>query len=249
MRLFHRFLCWFPLWALGTCGAIVGLAIAAAQVWPAAKLWDERQRDWIFALVSQPIFRFVAGIVIAAWLFLTWLTWPARREGAAAPVTYMSPHQVIHYMADEAEWGWCKRRERKPGKAGGDPVMFKAMALLEAPSEFRREAQREGTPVRVWGTKSFSAKSELIPHTFWMANGLCPDQIFYPERLSQTQPAIALAGIGNEIYERLKIDGRGVHKAWPRMNFIKRLIIRHQIWKEEAAWRSQVTSANDSIDC
>lgn len=181
-------------------------------------------------------------VLLILWTGVLWLLHRRERQREGAPVDYMTPHEAIHYIADESCWGWKKRREKRPGTAGGQPVMLKAMALLEAPAEFQREAQREGSAVRVWGTLEWSAKSEPIPHTFWMANGLCPDQIFYPERLSRTQPSIAFAGSNPQRYERLKIDRAGVRKTWRRMSLIKRLIIRHQIWKEQREWQKTASA-------
>src|SRR4051812_2805378 len=79
MRLLHRFLCGFPLWALGSAATLVGLAIAAAQVWPGAKRWDEAIGDRLVATVSEPLFIFLAVVVVALWGFATWYTWPARQ--------------------------------------------------------------------------------------------------------------------------------------------------------------------------
>jgi hypothetical protein len=85
MRLLHRFLFWFPLWALGAVATFVGLAIAAAQVWPAAKIWDETQRDRAFALASEPISWILAAIAVATWAYLIWFTLRARRADARQP--------------------------------------------------------------------------------------------------------------------------------------------------------------------
>ena len=94
MRLVHRFLCWFPLWAFGTILALVGLAATAAQVWPAAKRWDEARFSEVRSVMSAPLFWFIAIIVCAAWVYLTWRTWPMRKnpqlvEGLSIPTPFL----------------------------------------------------------------------------------------------------------------------------------------------------------------
>lgn len=78
MRLAHRLLCWFPLWAFGSADTFVGLAIGAAQVWPAVKTWDEAERDQVFVTMSEPVFWLIALMAGGLWAYLTWLTWPSR---------------------------------------------------------------------------------------------------------------------------------------------------------------------------
>lgn len=75
----HRFLRWFPVWALGTAVSFVALAIAAAQVWPGAKHWDEAQRDKVLAVMSAPLFWLIAVLVVALWAYVTWHTRPTRK--------------------------------------------------------------------------------------------------------------------------------------------------------------------------
>jgi hypothetical protein len=82
MRHLHQFLCRFPLWTLGTATTFVGLAIAAAQVWPAAKAWDEAQRDRMLAAVNEPHFWVVTAIVVAAWISAAWHTRPTRKRAS-----------------------------------------------------------------------------------------------------------------------------------------------------------------------
>ena len=83
MRLLHRFLCWFPLWAFGTLLALVAIAVAAAQVWPRARAWDEVQYGRACTVVREPAFWIYAIIIAVLWGILTWFTWPARKRASS----------------------------------------------------------------------------------------------------------------------------------------------------------------------
>lgn len=111
MRLLHKFLWRFPVWVLGIVVTVVSLAIAAAQVWAPIKSFDEWAFRRAFAVLTAPLFYWVAGAVILLWLFLTWRTWPLRVARTTAARTSPSPSDYIP-IEDAGRWLYENATER-----------------------------------------------------------------------------------------------------------------------------------------
>lgn len=115
--------------------------------------------------------------------------------------TYLTAQQVVHYLADESQWGCSKEASD---------------ALLQAPAEFKERAS-EGR-ITVYGSSSKTGLHESIPKTHWMSHGLDLSTIHIPEAISKTVPAPYEARFyGTRIsYSDLKIVAADVYQVWPR---------------------------------
>lgn len=127
---------------------------------------------------------------------------------------YLTAWEVIHYLADESQWGVDKSAEVTP------EGMHKNVQL-EAPLEFQKRAS-EGR-VTVYGASSKTGHHESIPKTYWMSHGLKLATIYDSEATSKTEPATFEAGFhavrnGVLTYSDLKIEASDVYQTWPRRN-------------------------------
>lgn len=145
MQVIHRFLRWFPLRALGVLFGFVGLAIAAAQVWPKVKEWDEAKRDFVLHAIKQPASWLAAGIVLITWLYLVWLTRPEKRSAASkGPKESIT---LLGYGLDRVKIDWTGNHrplERKTFVRPSTPARHPG--LEHAKQEFwgrRREPARD----------------------------------------------------------------------------------------------------------
>lgn len=186
--------------------------------------------------VYKALIEFGPSLVVAAlvlWLYHLWWSrearantgreiqpqTTARREGievitekTKGPSEYLSGYEVVHYLADESEWG---AEMHSHVSADG----LKKNALLEAPGEFRTRAA-EGK-ITVYGVSAQTGEHELIPKTHWMSYGLDLSKIYKPDAPSGTVPATFEAAFhgarsGKRGYADLKIEAAGVYEVWPR---------------------------------
>lgn len=72
----HRFLVWFGPSVVVFLGGCLGLAIAAAQVWPGVKSWTEAWYAFLYPVMSAPWF--VAGAVVSIGLYIWALVWTGK---------------------------------------------------------------------------------------------------------------------------------------------------------------------------
>lgn len=126
---------------------------------------------------------------------------PSSANTQSSTHTYLTAQQVVHYLADESQWGYSKEASD---------------ALLQAPAEFKERAS-EGR-ITVYGSSSKTGVHESISKTHWMSHGLDLSTIHIPEAISKTVPAPYEARLyGTRIsYSDLKIVAADVYHVWPR---------------------------------
>lgn len=146
-----------------------------------------------------------------------------RRKKASLPATYITPKEAIRYLADDTIWAWKIRRKRTPGLVQDKPMVMRHNARFEALEEFQTQAAREGTQLKIYGTKIGSAKAVPLPHIFWMTNGLDGTRVF-SEVECLTQPTTYAQN--PDIYGDLKVDRGGVFATWPRMGILRTAITK-----------------------
>jgi len=121
---------------------------------------------------------------------------------------FLTPHQVVHYLAEESAWGAQLALEKAPDGSNKN-------VLLEAPTEFQERAS-EGL-VRVYGIRSIGSKRELIDKAHWKSYGFDLDGLFeQSDGECQTSPTVWPVPTEMNCYSGLKIDAKGVYRAWPR---------------------------------
>lgn len=175
----------------------------------------------------------------AALVFVALIIWvlaliDGRKRKASEPATYVTPKEAVRYLVDESFWAWRIRKMRTPGVVQGAPVAMRLNARLEALPEFQLQASREGSPLKVYGTKSGSANAVLLPHTFWMTNGLDGTRV-YSEADDETSPTTSAQS--SERYGELSVDQAGVFRTWPRLDPLRRWLLRLEQRREERKWR------------
>jgi hypothetical protein len=132
----------------------------------------------------------------------TSMSTPSAGDVAVAPPSYLTAYQVVHYLADESQWG--SQRET-------------LNALLHAPVEFRERAA-EGK-LMVYGANSITHLHEPIAKTFWMSCGLDISTIRHPSLTSRTAPATLESSVAADsipIYSGLNIEAEDVYRTWPK---------------------------------
>lgn len=236
-RLVHRTLLWIGPAAATTFIALVGLAFGAAQVWPNAKAWDERQWRFGLSVMTAPTFLALAALLVAGWAYALWKTRPWSKQGIFQ--ANMTGREFAHYMLKESAWGWTTQRFNELGIIQGKPTPMKLKALLMVSGEFQRFAQTADSPVRAFGTMGETTVGEAIPHAFWIANTLSQDSIILPN-VSETD-ATVLTWHDKIVYTNVRIGRAGVIQAWPRRNLIRRILSKIEQRRESTRWeRTQV---------
>ena len=174
-----------------------------------------------------------ALLVVLALIVGMWSIFERRADRSAKPATYVSPKEAIRYLADETVWGWNIRKKRTPGIINGTPVAMRMHARFAALSEFQDQASREGTALKVYGTKFGSAQADLIPHIFWMTNGLSGTRLF-SEAECETEPTTWAQS--PDKFGDLKVDQAGLFATWPRLGPLKRWLLRREMRREQEEW-------------
>ena len=132
----------------------------------------------------------------------------ASKSAQADSADYLTPHQVVHYLAEDSAWGAQLAREKAPDGSNKN-------VLLEAPTEFQERAA-EGL-VRVYGTSLIGSKQELIDKAHWKSYGFDLAGLFEEPYVGcQTAPTVWPLPAESNCYCGLKIDAKGVYRAWPR---------------------------------
>lgn len=83
--LFRRFLLWLGPTLVGGAFTVCGIALAAAQTWPAARVRVESAFRWAWALMTEPAFWISAAVLLGAYVGLLYWTWPLRPRLRKAP--------------------------------------------------------------------------------------------------------------------------------------------------------------------
>jgi hypothetical protein len=117
----------------------------------------------------------------------------------------MTAYDVIHYLADDSEWGNETRQY-----VGADGM--RKSALLEAPAEFKRIAE-QGT-IHAVGRRNGDGQHVEIPEIYWMSATLSPFSLENPE-ISQTMPAVPNPD-NIPTYKNVRILQSDVERMWPR---------------------------------
>src|SRR5260221_13758472 len=122
-------------------------------------------------LTEVPSYWLAVGTPVAALAMLVVVNIRALRgrPATAAQHIYLTPYQVVHYLADESEWGTMKELEKS---AEG----LNYFVLVEAPVEFQKRAA-EGK-ITVYGMSSKTHAHEEINKTFWMSCGFDYSTLF-----------------------------------------------------------------------
>lgn len=206
-------------------GGVVGwLVMAYITVLPDdAKAWG----NWLLSPHQFRLAGIVGLIVFSGYWILLFTIRPAPRV-----VTHMTSEQVIHWIVRESNWGWKTEQHREPAMIHGQLVEMRKDGTLEAPAEFHRLAQREGSPIRAWGRPKGAQQSVEIPHTFWMTNTISLGAMF-TTGASETEPTAPAHHAPDIIYENVLFDQSGIEKAWPRRNIIQRVLTRFQKLREQ----------------
>ncbi len=172
---------------------------------------------------------FGLGLLLLAALALLWAGSIADAPTRALS-DFMSPHEFMLYMVHEAEWGRKLGEFVSPEWDGKPGVKWGVPRPLAAVRQWAKEAQKEGSPLKAFGVPDTGGDSVLIPHTFWMTNGL--DTVATLERggPSRTEPKVGGSGAR---FDHVKIATRGVHEVWPRMNFVHRQMRRLRDRREQ----------------
>ena len=161
----------------------------------------------------------ICVVLFIAWGLMLLLLHRREQRRETKPATYMSPYDVVTYMADESRWG--RRQDMFRGydpehsAAWGRTIIEKKNPRINAPSEFASEAARKGTPIVVFGTDVASGKITPIPHLFWMGNIFDWQTCTLPGMEGSTKPSLSQMPMTAPSYRKLQIDGAGVRKVWP----------------------------------
>lgn len=192
------------------------------------------------ALASRATDHWAVGLGIFLMLvaLVLWLVSVSdrRADRHPKPVRYMTLFEAVHHLSEESEWGWKARQVRKAGFVRGCPVTMEINATLEAPIELQGQASREGTLVRIWGTRAWTAETEAINHSFWLSNGFHLDGCINSSVEGRSEARVYASNA--LVYERLRFDWDGVMKTWPRMNAIKRFILKRRMERKDAKWKA-----------
>ena len=228
--------------SISFCGALLLVAVGVspqaadlnATLWLKALGWQHPPTS-LLSTAAQSSIRAAAWflITLGALTLLEWMFSFKDRSPAVRSNRYLSARDAVHYLLDETKWVWAVRRIRKPGIVHGREVEMQLNAALEAIGEFQKEASKEDSSLKVYGLQFGSAQAELIPHTFWMNNGLDARQVYAAGVDCETVPTVWAAN-GHVKYGKLQIDRAGMQKAWPKLSPILRIYLRWQMWRQTA---------------
>ena len=207
MRLFHRFLCWFPAWAFGTAIAFVAIAVGAGQVWPKAKGWDEAQWERLGTVVTAPVFWIIAVVIVAAWLCLTVLTRPKHPDrGRFHPEANMPLYRACRWIARDSVWAAKYRGSDDdwPRKVADELLSKWHLGCFE-----------------MMGHESATGPLGNIPPA------MKQNSQFQAHKLSTDEPPVIIWGSPNGLTDRcfydVKLDYRDVRQTWPKRSLLSKL--------------------------
>lgn len=123
---------------------------------------------------------------------------------------YMTAYEVIHYLADESEWGERIKSVREANNIMPQYPM-RRQPLLEAPIEFKRVAEQGG--IGAFGRLDGRGAPVPIPGTHWMVATISSFSLGSPD-ISETVPAVPNAD-GIPEYKDVRIVREDVYRAWP----------------------------------
>jgi hypothetical protein len=123
---------------------------------------------------------------------------------AADAPRYMTAYEVIHYLADDTEWG---TQARQYLNADG----MRKNVLFEAQAEFKRIAEQGN--IHPVGRLNGGGQHVQIPDTYWMAATINPFSLGSPD-ISQTMAAVPNPD-GIPVYKNVRILRADVERAWP----------------------------------
>jgi hypothetical protein len=159
---------------------------------------------------------FGVGVACLVYPFV-WSTLMGRQAQVAEP--YWTASDTLRYMAEETRWArglnHFARYDADLSQHFGERVIERKNPWLLAPSEFVKQAAREGTPIRVVGTRTDNGVVEPIEPAFWTSNIIGWSASGNPGQESYTHPSIASMPSESLVYRNLRIGQAGVRKTWP----------------------------------
>jgi len=183
--------------------------------------------DAIVWLSSTPFW--VPGI-LAVGLFV-W-SWPRARDFVQGKPArkfggYMTPKEVIDYMAHESKWGDRTSRFSRPVVVGDTTYVEVKNPVLDAFQEFTEQAKLKDTLIVSVGLQQGTGVPVPIAPTFWLANGLSVTAVLQGEnRTVATAPGDLVSGThkpgSRPHYTDIQVERDGVIATWPRMGFWER---------------------------
>jgi hypothetical protein len=199
--------------------AFVG-AVAVVMTWVASHTAPIYQHGWgviVFAGVGIAcvVVLVVSGALVAWRYFNPIPEKPDEHLLPDAPTStepaqgYMTAYEVIHYLADDSEWGNETRQY-----VGADGM--RKSALLDAPAEFKRVAE-QGT-IRAVGRLSNVGQHTPITCTYWISATLHPFSL-YNREISETIPSVPNPD-GIPVYHSVRLIRADVVRLWPRCTTI-----------------------------
>ena len=173
------------------CLMALALTAVALAAFVAAKNWSRHQTPPDVTLAETSIIE------------------PPPQPELSPQLTYLTPYEAIHYLADESQWA-----EEKAGEVSPNGMAYNVM--LEAPQEFQERAA-EGR-IRVYGFDDDTHRHEEIGKTHWMSFGLEYSKVYKPDGDVRTVPTTFDSAFYNKNgkYSDLRIVADDVYRTWPR---------------------------------
>lgn len=129
--------------------------------------------------------------------------------GAAAEShRYMTVYEIIHYLADETEWGARTRNAITPHSTF--PHGMRTNPLVVAPYEFKARGELGG--VHAVGRLKGSGPHVEIPETYWLSATI--KSALQTPNVSETVPALPNPD-GIPVYTDVRILSADVRRIWP----------------------------------
>lgn len=169
-------------------------------------IWPTMDRGEGLVLLSICAALAVVGILVWIWP-AEWFPSIGRHRG------YMTPTQVVRYMADESGWGRKVRLHKKRDTLLGLNVEWRKNPRFVALDEFPDRACEQGK-IRAHGLLNGQGAPVEIPPSFWLTNSFAVTGTITGQE-NRTAPR-QYAEAGYPFYTAVHIERADVEKTWPR---------------------------------
>lgn len=148
---------------------------------------------------------------------LIWFFWPDKSNTKF--LGYMTPYEVIIYLANSTAWGAKVRAWRGYAEFKGQRIEARKSAMDEAFEEFQSKAQQPTTKIKAWGLKDGKGEPVEIPPSFWITNGFhFTDTISgMPSRTAPTVHRSYEECEQMPRYSDIRVERWGVERTWRRI--------------------------------
>jgi hypothetical protein len=198
---------------------LMGLIFFAASVGPHAAASNISEWAHYFGLDAPPHWlqaqkidtwaKWLAAFVTVFYIGLMWIQRASRKRRAATNGSRQltKPLDIVHYIADESEWGAAVKAENDATVEGE----LKKYVLFSAVQELR-EAAAQGR-IHFIGRKNDQGIHEEIAPVFWKSSSFSLEAMF-SGKPAKTEPAVPFP-TGIPIYTMVEATNIDLTTIWP----------------------------------